>query len=75
MFELMKQIAPGKMIALAECSALPNPDKLSKDGPPWLYCMPWYGVGVKQAADWAKTTYGHEHFITLDQLPKWKETK
>lgn len=71
MFELMKQIAPGKMIALAECSALPNPHKLAKDGPPWLYCLPWYGIGAQQAADWAKATYGHEHFITLDQLPKW----
>jgi mannan endo-1,4-beta-mannosidase len=69
-FAVMQQVAPGKMIALAECEAIPNPDKLAKDGPQWLYCLPWWGIGKKHTAQWAKTTYTHEHFITLDQLPK-----
>jgi mannan endo-1,4-beta-mannosidase len=74
-FNVMKQVAPGKMIALCECEAIPNPDKLAKDGPPWLYCLPWWGVGNKHTAEWAKTTYAHPHFVTLDQLPKWKVAK
>ena len=74
-FNVMKQVAPGKMIALAECEAIPNPDKLAKDGPPWLYCLPWWGIGKKHTVEWAKATYAHEHFITLDQLPKWKGAK
>ena len=73
-FNLMKQLAPGKMIALAECDAIPNPDKLAADGPPWLYCLPWWGVGQKHTAAWAQATYAHEHLVTLDQLPKWKTT-
>jgi mannan endo-1,4-beta-mannosidase len=74
-FNVMKQVAPGKMIALCECDAIPNPDKLAQDGPPWLYALPWWGVGQKHTAEWVKTTFGHEHFVTFDQLPKWKESK
>lgn len=67
----MEQVAPGKMIALCECEAIPNPDKIAADGPKWLYCLPWWGVGKKNPADWVKKTYGHPAFVTLDQLPKW----
>ena len=74
-FNTMKQVAPGKMITLAECEAIPNPNKLAKDGPPWLYCLPWWGIGNKHTAEWAKATYAHEHLITLDRLPKWKQAK
>lgn len=74
-FNAMKQVAPGKMIALAECEAIPNPDMLAKNGPPWLYCLPWWPVGKKHTAEWVKTTYAHEHFVTLDQLPKWQGAK
>ena len=74
-FNVMKQVAPGKMIALAECAAIPNPDKLAKDGPPWLYCLPWWGIGKKHTAEWAKKTYSHAHMVSLDQLPKWKNIK
>jgi len=73
-FAAIAQVAPGKMVALAECEAIPNPDKLAKDGPQWLYCLPWWGIGKKHTAEWAKTTYTHEQFITLDQLPKWKQS-
>jgi mannan endo-1,4-beta-mannosidase len=71
-FEVMRQVAPGKMIALAECEAIPDPDRLARDGPGWLYCLPWWGIGKKHPADWARKTYTHEHLITLDQLPKGK---
>jgi mannan endo-1,4-beta-mannosidase len=74
-FAAIAQVAPGKMIALAECEAIPNPDKLAKDGPKWLYCLPWWGIGKKHTAEWAKTTYAHEHFITLEQLPKRKQSQ
>ena len=70
-FRAMEQVAPGKMIALCECEAIPNPDKITADGPKWLYCLPWWPVGKKHTAEWVKKTYAHENFITLDQLPKW----
>lgn len=71
-FQTMEQVAPGKMIALCECEAIPNPDKIAADGPRWLYCLPWWPVGKKHTAEWARKTYPHEAFITLDQLPDWK---
>ena len=46
-FEAMLQVAPGKMIALCECEAIPNPDKIATEGPKWLYCLPWWPVGKK----------------------------
>ena len=71
-YDAMKHVAPSKLIALAECEAIPNPEKIAKGGPRWLYAMPWWGVGTKHPAEWVKTSYAHEGMITLDQLPKWK---
>lgn len=70
-FAAMKQVAPGKMIALAECEAIPAPDKVAQEGPHWLYAMPWWGVGKKNPEEWVKTSYAHADMITLEQLPKW----
>ncbi|MHB8900377.1 MAG: glycosyl hydrolase [Thermoguttaceae bacterium] len=68
-FEVMLQVAPGKMIALAECEAIPDPDRMAADGPKWLYCHPWWGEGKRNPADWIKKTYAHDFFITRDELP------
>ena len=38
-YELMQQVAPGKMLAIAEDSALLNPDVAQRDGPAWLYLL------------------------------------
>ena len=72
-FEAMLQLAPGKMIALCECEAIPNPDKIATEGPKWLYCLPWWPVGKKHTAEWVKKTYEHPAFVTLDELPKWNK--
>ncbi len=70
---VMGQVTPGKMFALCECQGLPNPEIMAKDGPHWLYCLPWYvGKDPKwNPPDWVKKVYGHELFVTLDRLPKW----
>ncbi len=43
-FNMMKAIAPDKMIALCEAEGLPNPEKCFTDPnyAPWLYCLPWF---------------------------------
>jgi len=74
-FEAMKQVAPGKMLALCECEAMPDPNKMAREGPKWLYCLPWWGEGKKHPAEWMKKTYPHEFVVTLDELPKWKTMK
>ena len=67
----MQKVAPGKMLALAECGAIPDPDKMEKDGPKWLYCLPWWGVGKDHPEEWMRKTYRHPFVITLDTLPQW----
>ncbi len=74
-FAAMQQVAPGKMLALCECEAIPNPDLMAKDGPKWLYCLPWWGQGKDHPAEWIKQTYNHNFIITRDELPKWKATQ
>jgi len=43
-WNMMKSIAPSKMIALCEAEGLPNPEKCFTDPSyaPWLYCLPWF---------------------------------
>jgi hypothetical protein len=43
-FNMMKAIAPAKMIALCESEGLPDPAKCFTDPnyAPWLYCLPWF---------------------------------
>ena len=69
-FEIMSQVTPNKMLALCEGEAIPNPDLMIKDGPRWLYCLPWWGPGTKHPVEWINRTYNHEFVITLDELPK-----
>jgi hypothetical protein len=65
-YELMQQVAPGKMLATAEDSAMLNPDAAQKDGPPWLYCSAWWTGGKSNSPDWMRKTFQHEHMLTLD---------
>jgi len=43
-FNMIKAIAPSKMIALCEAEGLPDPAKCFTDPKyaPWLYCLPWF---------------------------------
>lgn len=70
-FQAMEKVSPGKMLALCECDAIPNPDKMSqRKSPTWLYALPWWGCPhPRRSVPWARFTMGHEHIITLDELP------
>lgn len=48
-WNMMKSIAPSKMIALCEAEGLPNPEKCFTDPSyaPWLYCLPWFSDSYK----------------------------
>jgi len=70
-FEILQQVSPGKMLPLCECEAIPNPDLMAKDGPKWLYCLPWWGPGEAHPAGWIQKTYTNDFVITRDELPKW----
>jgi mannan endo-1,4-beta-mannosidase len=72
-FRIMEQVSPGKMLALSESGAIPNPDMMAKDGPKWLYCLPWWADNKNNPADWVKTTYRHPLMITREQLPDFRK--
>jgi mannan endo-1,4-beta-mannosidase len=71
-FRIAGQVAPGKMLALSESGAIPNPDLMAKDGPTWLYCLAWFVGGKHNSPEWVKTTYPHPHMITRKELPDFK---
>ncbi len=72
-FSIMERVSPGKMLALSESGAIPNPDLMAKDGPKWLYCLPWWAGGKHNPEDWVKKTYTHPLMITRDELPDFKQ--
>lgn len=65
---IMKEVAPGKILAMCECAAIPNPDMMQRQGPQWLYALPWF-TGGQNPPDWIRKTYTHSFVITLDELP------
>lgn len=69
---LLQELAPGKMLTLAECQSIPDPARMAATGPRWLYCLPWWEVGEKNPADWLKQVYAHELMVTREQLPAAK---
>lgn len=68
-FAVMRQVAPGKMLALSECEAMPDPETMRSKGPKWLYCLPWWGEGKRHSAEWIRWSYPHDFMITRDELP------
>jgi len=70
-YKLMEEVSPGKMLALCECDAIPNPDKMAAGKTPkWLYALPWWGCpSPRRSVEWARFTMGHELVLTLDEIP------
>lgn len=65
-WDIMKQVAPGKMLAMCESSFVINPELMQQNGPRWLYSLQWFeGDPV-----YTRTTYNHDFLLTLDELPK-----
>ena len=64
-FEIMQQVAPGKMLAMCESGVPLNPDLMQKQGPRWLYNLQWFeGEPV-----WDRKVYGHDYITTFEKLP------
>jgi mannan endo-1,4-beta-mannosidase len=76
--------APGKIVALSENGAIPDPDALESESAEWAYFMTWddhgptAGVTDKDnywTGEWHNTNahktkvYNHDYVITLDELP------
>jgi len=76
-FEVMSQVAPGKMLGCCECDAIPNPDKMQQGQTPrWLYALPWWGCpSARRSVDWAAATMAHPFVLTLDEMPAFRWTR
>lgn len=72
-WKIVDALAPKKMHALCECQGIPDPDLMAKQGPIWLYCLPWYVSKENwNPPDWVKRVYPHDLMITRDELPQWR---
>ncbi len=71
-FRIAGQVAPGKMLALCESGAIPNPDMMAAEGPKWLYCLAWFVDNKANPAEWVNKTYTHPLVVTRDELPDLK---
>lgn len=70
-YNVMAKVSPGKMLALGECDAVPDPDKTQAGKlPKWLYALPWWGTpSRRRPPDWALMTMRHDFVVTLDEMP------
>jgi mannan endo-1,4-beta-mannosidase len=57
-----------------ECGPIPDPEKLSKEGPAWAWFLTWHTIHVKtqNTPEYLKQIYTHPYVITLDKLPKFE---
>lgn len=62
---IVNNIAPTKLIALCECQGLLDPERLERDGPRWLYVLPWF----VDPPGWTRRVVNHPFLVTLDRLP------
>jgi len=80
LWNALTAIDNSKMLTLAECGAIPNPD-LMKSGvtPKWLYALPWFGIGPASQSqntiandlyNWRK--YVHDYRGTITEIQQWK---
>jgi len=69
--KIMTEVSPGKMLALGEADAIPNPNFYNdSNNHRWLYVLPWWGTPhSKRPINWAIKTMSHEDIVTLDELP------
>ena len=86
LYVLVKTWAPGKLVALTENGAIPDPDALITNGTNWSWFMTWDDHGAVAGAtakdnhwtgEWHNTNahklhvYRHPYVITLDELPSF----
>ena len=74
-FNVMKELAPDKLIILTETNAMPNMEKTFNDDPnfaKWLWAMPWWAGNDENPDEWIKQTYTHEKVIMQPDLPDFK---
>ena len=76
-YDVMKALAPDKLILLAETDAMPNMEKTFQEHQnfaKWLWAMPWWADDERNPDEWIMQTYTHENVIMQHELPDFADT-
>jgi mannan endo-1,4-beta-mannosidase len=69
-YDLIKQAAGNKLMAIGECASVPSLDKLASQ-PDWSFFMLWPDF-IDQNKSILPGVYASDRVLTRDELPGWK---
>lgn len=77
LYESVKKIAAdGMPITLHECGTIPSDKEMQADGTKWVWFMTWHTDVLTNSdsntPERLKALYNTDYYITLDELPDWK---
>ncbi len=74
-YQAVRAWKPGKVTALSEVGAMPDPDRIASEGAWWSYFCTWNGFQrdpAQNSADFVRRMYAHDKVITLEEFrPLW----
>ena len=71
-YDVMRNIAGGKPIAIGECDVLPDASRLASE-PLWTFFMSWSELTFdKNSEDTIRSVYNSQQAITRDEMGNWK---
>ena len=77
LYKAVAEIAPeGMPIVYHECGAIPTQEQMAEADSPWSMFMVWHGESLTDeqynTKDSINEIYNSDYFITLDELPDFK---
>ncbi len=74
MYDAVKTVTGNSMpITMHECGPIPDPELLKSSGAAWLWFLTWHSEFIRDGkanpADWIKTVYNSDWYLTLEELP------
>ncbi len=73
-YDIMKNVAGTKPMAIGECDVLPKLSELASQ-PRWVFFMSWSELTTQSNSNQAiQTLYNGNQVITLNEMPGWKTT-
>jgi mannan endo-1,4-beta-mannosidase len=71
-YDVIRNIANGKPIAIGECDSLPNASRLANE-PLWTFFMSWSELTfTANTDDQIRSVYNSQQVITRDEMGNWK---
>ncbi len=71
-YDVMRNVANGKPIAIGECASLPDASRLANE-PLWTFFMSWSELTFEEnSSDKITSVYNSQQVITLDEMGDWQ---